>query len=181
MIQVIVREADTIMSYFHNAVRVLAFFVAMIVSAMSWANTVAVVDTRAAMLDAKVAKKNLADLDQRISADRARISALQQEMSALEAAFQKKRKTMSEAEKKQMQHQAEEKLQEYNKLGASVQQRIEASQSKLLKELMPKLRAGIAHVQKKHGIDIIIPKSNVYSVTNAWDMTSQVTEYIDNH
>jgi Skp family chaperone for outer membrane proteins len=107
------------------------------------------------------------------------MDAIRKEVKVIEDRFQKDASVLSEADKKNMQKQAESKLSEYRNLAETVQKRSQEVQGELLQRMIPKMEAVIDELRKAGGYDIIIEKKNVIFVDPASDITRKITEKLN--
>lgn len=140
---------------------------------------IAVVDTQAALLASDVAKKAVEKLQGEFKVQRDRMGQLKTEVDALQARAQKEGAVMSEKDKKDLQKQAEGKIQEFNNLAQMVQKRTQEVQNELLQRLIPKMEVIIEEMQKANKYDIIIEKKSVIFADPGVELTKKVTEKLN--
>lgn len=162
------------------------FLALMFMSMNATANTVAVIDSRLAILNTKIAKQKLAVLEKSTSKKKARLVQIKEEISDLESAFTAANKTQSNIDKstekkQQLALQANKKLEEYNHLAQDIQRLTEDTQSDILTMLLPKLKQAVNEVTQKHQVDVLVEKKYIHYVTDQWNITQKVTQYIDAH
>ena len=147
-------------------------------NAMAAANVV-VADSQAALMATDVAKKAIEKLQGELKTQRDRMDAIRKEVKAIEDRFQKDASVLSEAEKKNLQKQAESKLSEYRNLAETVQKRSQEVQGELLQRMIPKMETVIDELRKANGYDIIIEKKNVIFADPSADITRKITEKLN--
>ncbi|MDI1301066.1 MAG: OmpH family outer membrane protein [bacterium] len=140
---------------------------------------IAVADTQAALMASDVAKKAVEKLQGEFKVQRDRMAQLKTEVDALQAKAQKDGAVMTDKDKKDMQKQAEGKIQEFNNLAQTVQKRTQEVQNELLQRMIPKMEAVIDEMQKANKYDIIIEKKNVIFADPAVDLTKKITEKLN--
>lgn len=147
-------------------------------NAMAAANVV-VADSQAALMATEVAKKAVEKLQGELKTQRDRMDAIRKEVKVIEDRFQKDASVLSEAEKKNLQKQAESKLSEYRNLAETVQKRSQEMQGELLQRMIPKMETAIDELRKANGYDIIIEKKNVIFADPSADITRKITEKLN--
>jgi Skp family chaperone for outer membrane proteins len=140
---------------------------------------IAVADTQAALMASDVAKKAVEKLQVEFKVQRDRMAQLKADVDALQAKAQKDGAVMTDKDKKDMQKQAEGKIQEFNNLAQMVQKRTQEVQNELLQRMIPKMEAVIDEMQKANKYDIIIEKKNVIFADPAVDLTKKITEKLN--
>lgn len=145
----------------------------------AWATNVAVVDSAAAINNANVTKSTISSLDSSLSAQRARMTSLRNEITALQQRFEKDGRVMSETDRRNLQNQAQGKLNEYNSVAEGVQRRMEEAQSNLAKTLQPRVDAAIEELRKQGNYDLILDKRVALYASPTIDLTKQLTDRIN--
>lgn len=140
---------------------------------------VVVADSQAALMATDVAKKTVEKLQGELKPQRDRMDAIRKEVKAIEDRFQKDASVLSDADKKNLQKQAESKLSEYRNLAETVQKRSQEVQGELLQRMIPKMETVIDELRKAGGYDIIIEKKNVIYADPATDITRKITEKLN--
>lgn len=140
------------------------------------ANTVAVWDSQAAVINTNYAKSQLASLQNNIKPRQQQLNNIRLEINALQEKFQKNSGSMSLTEKQQLQAQVQSKLGQYNRIAESLQQQIEDTQNKIIQTLKPKITNVKNTIIKQKKIDVLIDKRQqaVSYVAPEWDITQQV-------
>ena len=132
---------------------------------------IAVVDSQMALMTSDVAKKTLEKLQGELKVQRDRTAQLKSEVEAIEARAKKDGAVLSDKDKKDMQKQAEGKIQEFTNLQQMVQKRSQEVQNELLQRMVPKMEVIIDEMQKTNKYDIIIEKKNVVFADPSVDLT----------
>jgi len=158
----------------------VAGLVAGLMSGSVMAETkVVVADSQAALMATDVAKKAIEKLQGELKPQRERMDAIRKEVKAIEDRFQKDASVLSDADKKNLQKQAESKLSEYRNLAETVQKRGQEVQGELLQRMIPKMETVIDELRKAGGYDIIIEKKNVIFADSTADITRKITEKLN--
>ncbi|HNJ87817.1 MAG TPA: OmpH family outer membrane protein, partial [Agitococcus sp.] len=82
-------------------------------------------------------------------------------------------------DKRDLQKQAESKLNEFKNLADAVQKRANEVQQEMLKTLIPKTEVVVEEIRKAGNYDIIIEKKNVIFADPAVDITKKITEKLN--
>ena len=80
------------------------------------ANNVAVADSQAAVLASDIAKKTIDDLNTSLKPQRERLEKLRSEIQGIQEKFQKNGAVLSDKDKKDLQAQGQNKLNEYSSM-----------------------------------------------------------------
>ncbi len=145
----------------------------------AYANNVAVADSQAAVLSSNIAKKTIEDLNVSLKPQRERLEKLRSEIQGIQEKFQKDAKILSEKDKKDLQAQGQNKLNEYNSTTDGVQRRIEEAQATMLKTLMPKMEKIVEDLRKEGSYDLIIEKKYVIWSSESVDLTKKITDRLN--
>jgi outer membrane protein len=143
------------------------------------ANNVAVADSQAAVLASNIAKKTIEDLNNNLKPQRERLEKLRSEIQAIQEKFQKDAKILSDKDKRDLQAQGQNKLNEYNSTTDGVQRRIEEAQANMLKTLMPKMEKIVEDLRKEGNYDIIIEKKYAIWSSESVDLTKKITDRLN--
>jgi|JI61114C2RNA_FD_contig_21_5268914_length_937_multi_3_in_0_out_0_2 Skp family chaperone for outer membrane proteins len=143
------------------------------------ANNVAVADSQAAVLASDIAKKTIDDLNTSLKPQRERLEKLRSEIQGIQEKFQKNGAVLSDKDKKDLQAQGQNKLNEYSSMTDGVQRRIEEAQANMLKTLMPKMEKVVEELRKEGNYDIIIEKKYAIWSTDSVDLTKKITERLN--
>lgn len=143
------------------------------------AGNVAVADSQAAILATNVAKKTFEKLNSDMKPQRDRLEQLRKDISVIEEKFQKNASVMSDKDKRDLQKQAEAKINEFKGLADAVQKRANETQQEMLKTLIPKTEVVVEDIRKAGNYDIIIEKKNVIFATPEVDITQKITDKLN--
>lgn len=143
------------------------------------AGNVAVADSQAAIMATEMAKKTFEKLNNDMKPQRDRLEQLRKDIAAIEEKFQKNASVMSDKDKRDLQKQAESKLNEFKNLADAVQKRANEVQQEMLKTLIPKTEDVVEEIRKAGNYDIIIEKKNVIFADPAVDITKKITEKLN--
>ena len=150
-----------------------------VVSLPVLAGNVAVADSQAAILATNVAKKTFEKLNADMKPQRDRLESLRKDIAIFEEKFQKNASVMSDKDKRDLQRQAEAKINEFKTLADAVQKRAQEVQQDMLKSLIPKTEVVVEELRKAGGYDIIIEKKNVIFADPSVDLTKKITEKLN--
>ncbi|HMU86467.1 MAG TPA: OmpH family outer membrane protein [Agitococcus sp.] len=143
------------------------------------AGNVAVADSQAAIMATEMAKKTFEKLNNDMKPQRDRLEQLRKDIAAIEEKFQKNASVMNDKDKRDLQKQAESKLNEFKNLADAVQKRANEVQQEMLKTLIPKTEVVVEEIRKAGNYDIIIEKKNVIFADPAVDITKKITEKLN--
>jgi Skp family chaperone for outer membrane proteins len=143
------------------------------------AGNVAVADSQAAIMASDVAKKTFDKLNDDMKPQRERLDKLRKEIAAFEEKFQKNASVMTEKDKRDLQKQAEAKVNEFKSLADGVQKRAQEVQQEMLKTLIPKTEVVVEELRKAGNYDIIIEKKNVIFADPSVDITKKITDKLN--
>ena len=143
------------------------------------AGNVAVADSQTAIMATDAAKKTFDKLNADMKPQRDRLDTLREEIAGFEEKFQKNASVMSEKDKRDLQKQAEAKINEFKSLADAVQKRAQEVQQDMLKSLIPKTEVVVEELRKAGNYDIIIEKKNVIFADPSVDLTKKITEKLN--
>lgn len=149
------------------------------VSVPAFAQKIAVADSQMALMASDAAKKAVDKLQLELKVQRDRMAQLKTEIEGIEARARRDGAVMSEKDKKDLQKQAESKVQEYQSLAQVVQKRTQDVQNDLLQRMIPEMEKAIEDLQKTNKFEIIIEKKNVIFVDPSVDITKKITEKLN--
>ena len=150
-----------------------------ITAAPALAGNVAVADSQAAIMASDVAKKTFDKLNDDMKPQRERLDKLRKDIAAIEEKFQKNASVMSDKDKRELQKQAEAKINEFKGLADAVQKRANEVQQDMLKKLIPKTEVVVEELRKAGNYDIIIEKKNVIFADPSVDLTKKITDKLN--
>ena len=143
------------------------------------AGNVAVADSQTAIMATDAAKKTFDKLNTDMKPQRDRLDTLRKDIAGFEEKFQKNASVMSEKDKRDLQKQAEAKINEFKSLADAVQKRAQEVQQDMLKSLIPKTEVVVEELRKAGNYDIIIEKKNVIFADPSVDLTKKITEKLN--
>jgi outer membrane protein len=150
-----------------------------VVSLPVLAGNVAVADSQTAIMATEAAKKTFEKLNADMKPQRDRLESLRKDIAIFEEKFQKNASVMSDKDKRDLQRQAEAKINEFKTLADAVQKRAQEVQQDMLKSLIPKTEVVVEELRKAGGYDIIIEKKNVIFADPSVDLTKKITEKLN--
>lgn len=140
---------------------------------------IAVVDREAALLDSNNAKVAQDRLNREMQPQKSRLDALRNEIKALEDRFAREQQRMSDADKRQLQQQAEAKAKEFNTLIEQVQKRTQDAQADLLKRMVPTIEASLEELRKAGNYDLILERRAAVVVPPEHDLTRRLVDRLN--
>ncbi len=143
------------------------------------AGNVAVADSQTAIMATDAAKKTFDKLNTDMKPQRDRLDTLRKDIAGFEEKFQKNASVMSDKDKRELQKQAEAKINEFKSLADAVQKRAQEVQQDMLKSLIPKTEMVVEELRKAGNYDIIIEKKNVIFADPSVDLTKKITEKLN--
>ena len=150
-----------------------------VVSLPVLAGNVAVADSQTAIMATEAAKKTFEKLNADMKPQRDRLESLRKDIAIFEEKFQKNASVMSDKDKRDLQKQAEGKINEFKGLADAVQKRANETQQDMLKVLIPKTEVVVEDLRKAGNYDIIIEKKNVIFATPEADLTQKITDKLN--
>ena len=150
-----------------------------VVSLPTFAGNVAVADSQTAIMATDAAKKTFDKLNADMKPQRERLESLRKDIAGYEEKFQKNASVMSDKDKRDLQKQAEGKINEFKGLADAVQKRANETQQDMLKVLIPKTEVVVEDLRKAGNYDIIIEKKNVIFATPEVDLTQKITDKLN--
>ena len=140
---------------------------------------IAVVNVQRAIGDSNEAKALIAKLERDVAADQDAIKKLNSEITQMQEKFVKDGEVMSDAEKRKMQKELEDKQIEYQFLVNKLQKVVNERQQEILGQMAPKLDAVLKDIIAKELYDLVVHRQNVLYVDSKYDITTQVTEQLN--
>lgn len=153
--------------------------VCAMLSAPVLAGNVAVADSQAAIMATDFAKKTFEKLNADMKPQRDRLEQLRKDIAGIEERFQKNASVMSDKDKRDLQKQAESKINEFKNLAEAVQTRANEVQQEMLKSLIPKTEVVVEELRKAGNYSIIIEKKNVIFADPSVDLTKKITDKLN--
>lgn len=136
------------------------------------------VDMKKAMNDSKPGKAALDKLDKTAKEKQGKIDKEKKKLETMQADFEKKAKSMTDAEKQGKQKAFQEKVQAFQKLVGQTQQEFTETQAEYTKSIFNDMKKAIAKIAKAEGFTLIIEKTDtsvLYS-KDGLDLTDKVID-----
>jgi len=143
------------------------------------AGNVAVADSQTAIMATDAAKKTFDKLNADMKPQRDRLDTLRKDIAGFEEKYRKNASIMRDEDKRELQKQAEAKMNEFKTLADAVQKRAQEVQQEMLKSLIPKTEVVVEELRKAGNYDIIIEKKNVIFADPSVDLTKKITEKLN--
>ena len=140
---------------------------------------IAVVNVQRAIGESNEAKAMIAKLETDVAADNEAVKKLNAEITQMQEKFVKDGDVMSDAEKRKMQKELEDKNTEYQFLASKLQKLVNERQQEILGQMAPKLDAVLKDIIAKQLYDLVIHRQNVLYIDPKYDITAQVTEQLN--
>jgi outer membrane protein len=140
---------------------------------------IAVVNVQRAIGESNEAKALIAKLEADTSADQAAIKALGADITKVQEKFNKDGDVMSDAEKRKLQKEIEDKQIDYQFRVNKFQKTVNERQQEILSQMAPKLDAVLQDIITKEQYDLVIHRQNVVYINAKYDITAQVTEMLN--
>jgi outer membrane protein len=140
---------------------------------------IAVVNVQRAIGESNEAKALIAKLEADTSADQAAIKALGADITKVQEKFNKDGDVMSDAEKRKLQKEIEDKQIDYQFRVNKFQKTVNERQQEILSQMAPKLDAVLQDIIAKDQYDLVIHRQNVVYINAKYDITAQVTELLN--
>jgi outer membrane protein len=140
---------------------------------------IAVVNVQRAIGESNEAKALIAKLEADTSADQAAIKALGADITKVQEKFNKDGDVMSDAEKRKLQKEIEDKQIDYQFRVNKFQKTVNERQQEILSQMAPKLDAVLQDIIAKDQYDLVIHRQNVVYINAKYDITAQVTEMLN--
>ncbi len=113
------------------------------------------------------------------SPDQTTVKNLGASITQLQEKFNKDGDVMSDAEKRKLQKDIEDKQIEYQFQVNKLQKVVNERQQDILQQMAPKLDAVLKDIIAKDQYDLVIHRQNVLYVDAKYDITAQVTEKLN--
>jgi len=159
---------------------VLTITLTMLVTPMAMAEIkLAVVDVQRAILGSEEAKRLLEQIQREFSSEEDEVRKLQAEITVMLERAQKDGEVMSEAEKRKLQQQIDDKNNDFVYLRQKLQRQVEERQQELFSGIDQKVQKAIEDLVLKEDYDMILPRQAVIYVGDLYDITRKVTERLN--
>lgn len=161
--------------------QIATLFTIILISQLSYADSVATINIEKAVLDTKIAKQRSTKLEKNPEFKRLgqQFEALTTDLEALNKKYQNEGPSLSEEQRFEMRKQlnfihADQKI---------VIQKIQAEQQQLtntlFQELQPKIVEALEVISNRENIEVILSSETVFYAHPATDITRKVTKYLD--
>lgn len=140
---------------------------------------IAVVNVQRAIGESNEAKVMISKLETDVAVDNDAVKKLNAEITQMQEKFVKDGDVMSDAEKRRMQKELEDKNTEYQFLANKLQKLVNERQQEILGLMAPKLDAVLKDMIAKEAYDLVVHRQNVLYVDPKYDITTQVTEQLN--
>jgi outer membrane protein len=140
---------------------------------------IAVVNVQRAIGECDEAKAMISKLESDLGPDQTTVKNLGASITQLQEKFNKDGDVMSDAEKRKLQKDIEDKQIEYQFQVNKLQKVVNERQQDILQQMAPKLDAVLKDIIAKDAYDLVIHRQNVLYVDAKYDITSQVTEKLN--
>lgn len=124
-------------------------------------------------------KKEMELINKDLSADKTRVEALAAEIKKIQDKLKKNASIMSDSEKSKTGQQLEEKAQEFQFLGARLQQAFQLRQQEVMQKYMPKIQAIIEEVIKEEKLDLLLERQAVAFAVPSLDITGKIVKKME--
>lgn len=139
----------------------------------------AVVDVQRAVSESEAARKANERVQAETKPQTEKAMQLRKEIGALEEKFKKDQTVMSDAQKRELQQQAQIKVQEAQSNIGAAQKKAQELQQQFQVEIEPKLKKILEDLRKAGGYDLIFHRDAVADLDPALDLTKKVTEKLN--
>ncbi|HEY6599465.1 MAG TPA: OmpH family outer membrane protein [Pseudomonadales bacterium] len=139
----------------------------------------AVVNVQRAIGESEEAKVLIAKLESDLAADNTAVKNLNSQVTQLQEKLVKDGDVMSDAEKRKLQQEIETKQADLQFQVNKLQKVVNERQQEILSQMAPKLDAVLKDIIAKEQYDLVIHRQNVLYVDAKHDITTQVTEALN--
>jgi len=140
---------------------------------------IAVINVQRAIGESEEAQGLIKKLEEELQAEQASIRQLNTDISTLQEKLVKDGEVMSDAEKRRLQKEAEDKQIDYQFQVNKLQKEVNDRQQEILGQMAPKLDAVLKDLIALEKYDLIVHRQNVLYVDNKLDITAKVTELLN--
>jgi outer membrane protein len=167
----------------HINTRILALLAILVLAfnaPMTFAEVkIAVVDVQNAILQSEEAKRHMLQIQTEFKGEEDEIRTIQTEAAAMLERARKDAEVMSDAEKRRLQAQIEEKNNDFVYKRQKLQRQIEDRQKELFAGIDAKVTKAIEELVLKDDYDIVLPRQTVWYVGDLYNITRKVTEKLN--
>jgi outer membrane protein len=140
---------------------------------------IAVVNVQRAIGESEEAKTLIAKLESDLAADNTAVKNLNSQVTQLQEKLVKDGDVMSDAEKRKLQKEIEDKQADLQFQVNKLQKVVNERQQEILGQMAPKLDAVLKDIIAKEQYDLVVHRQNVLYVDPKHDITTQVTEALN--
>lgn len=140
---------------------------------------IAVLDVQTAVLSSDEAKKFIEQVKKETGPDEEKLKSISEEGRKLQERMQKDGPVMSEDEKRKLAEKIEEKAVNYKYLVGKLQSTQRDKQQELLSKMNPKVEKAVTEIIKADQFDLVLQRQAVVYAVTALDITSKVTDRIN--
>lgn len=137
---------------------------------------IAVVDVRSGVMTSEEAKLKMEKLKGEFAQEKANLEALQMEIKKMEEKAQKDGAVMSMEEKRKLEKEAMEKVNELKFKGQQFQQSSQQEAQEVFQSLLPKFQKALKAVIDEQKLDLVIAREAALMVKPDLDITKAVTD-----
>jgi outer membrane protein len=139
----------------------------------------AVVNVQRAIGESEEAKALIAKLESDLAADNTAVKNLNSQVTQLQEKLVKDGDVMSDVEKRKLQKEIEDKQADLQFQVNKLQKVVNERQQEILSQMAPKLDAVLKDIIAKEQYDLVIHRQNVLYVDPKHEITTQVTEALN--
>lgn len=140
---------------------------------------IAILNTQRAVIESEEAKKMIEKIRTELERDETAVKSLGEEIQKTQQRLTKDAATLSNTEKRRLQKEIEDKQIDYQFQVNKLQKEVQDRQQDIFVALAPKVDAVLKDLIAKEKYDIIMQRANLLYVTQALDITRQVTELLN--
>lgn len=147
----------------------------LLAPAVSYATTVAVLDSATAVSNSNYVKKQQNKLKARVKGQQDSAKRLVKELNKIRDNLQKNEITLSSSDKRKMKSEFSVKSAKLKSLQESLSEQMHEFEQSVLKAVEPTLQLAVSKLVDQKGIDILVDSQAVYFVRPNLDITDDVT------
>ncbi len=161
-------------------IRMMLFPVVLLAAGSAFAELkIAVVNVQRAIGETDEAKALFAKLESDLGADQTSVRNLNSDITQLQEKLIKDGDVMSDAEKRKLQKDIEDKQLDYQFQVNKLQKAVNERQQDIVGQMAPKLEAVLKDMIEREKYDLVLHRQNVLHAAPALDITAQVTEALN--
>ena len=134
------------------------------------------VDMRKVLTENKAGAKIKVDLEKEVKARKDALAKEEEKLKALQAAYEKDKLLLSDAQRQEKQKAFQQKLEAYQKQAAQAQRELSQKETEYTKKAVPEIRAIIRELAKEEKLTLVFEKNEIpalYAVDGP-DLTDKV-------